>query len=410
MPDRILSSRTRVRLRSSVPLTLAPTAPPPAPPPAPSAPPPAEDGGGPGASPPSSPILASTLLDTTLAPPSKKRQRVGRSDALPKFQRVGGNEKVWQRFVEVVRGKRSNLVMLHGPHGCGKSRGLIEVCNTTLGMHVYEVNAANVLGVDETVRKISSVCQTKTLLGPRAVLLDDIEGFDETYISAFTSMIKRRKEDDGLLVVTCCDPFARSIVGLRAVTAFERLRMYEPTVKAMAQAAQLVRTDVCQDTLRRYATDAGGNFHQLDLRLRMHTSKAQLTSKMKPDAHVGLFDTTQQLVTRAAEVEDWIRSAEGSVLVNILANNAVELALRGDDSTSLERASAMSDFISSTCGFVEEEKLHVLGLAARSLLKVPTGRVPALRLAKHLPFRAASATDLDTPALLRSNQTDESAC
>ena len=401
--SRVFANKTRVRLRPTVSAdSLFGTTPTQQLPPPPTQHPPPDAQTTTSAAQPGEQSSSTTaLLDVSLAPPTKKRQRTQISDSLPKFQQRAGNVKVWQRLLDIMRGKKNNLIMLHGPHGCGKTRGLIEVCNTTLGMHVYEVNAANVIGIEETVKKIVSVCRTKTLMGPRVALIDDIEGFDETYVTAFTSMIKKRHEDDGILVITCCDPYTRSIVGLRSITTMERLRFYEPSSKAMASAAQLIRTDLSGDTIRRHASEACGNFHQLFLRLRTFIES-------KPDEHVGLLDTTQQLITRNADVEKWARSADHGVLSSLLYNNTPEIVMRGEEDDELYRMKRMLELFSCTTTIPDEERIFILGTAARTLLKLPNGQVPPLRMPKPLTIRHDPATDRDIPRLLRENRRDES--
>lgn len=337
------------------------------------------------------------LLTSDLAPPANAKSRCVVSSTLPRFLALGGNQKNWELFARTVRGQRNALIMVHGPTGCGKTRGVHECAARALGMSVYELNASDVQSTEAFARGIAQVTATRTLLGPRLVLVDDIEGFDSTYIDVLVRILKRRTVDCGPVVLTCINPYDRALVALRPLTGITRIRMFSPSLGATIEAWKCVRSDLTPSVLKMHAEAAMGNFHQMRLRVRTFCNS-------QPDQHVGLFETTQSLLTRGATVDAWTRSGEPHVLTSILHENCASIAMRGDMDTELSRTADFMDTLSSLANAPEDERMRAVGMAAQVLLHAR--EVPLLRLSKRL--REDEAIDLDMPALLRCAKTHES--
>jgi hypothetical protein len=328
-----------------------------------------------------------------------------------KFLKLAGNERAWSRLVEEIRVNKKNLVLVSGPYGCGKTRGVHDVANSTLGMNVYEINSSTVMGIEETVRKIVSVCRTRTLMGSRMVLLDDIEGFDETYVEAFVSMIKSRTSEDGVLVITCHDPYDRKLFALRNIS-MSRIKLFAPSPQRMADAAVVLTSEIGASALLREAHECDGNFHQLVIRLTFLKKKqSKLTMQpltTKPDTHVGLFATTQNLLCGETNVETWIRSADPGVLTNLLHQNAPTLTTRGDNRDSMKRLGLFIDLLSETWPLKDDIRMHAVGIGVRQALFTPKDAIPPLQI-KGMSFtkRNISRVELDTPSLLQEYQKSE---
>ena len=341
---------------------------------------------------PDAPSSGRCLLDSDLAPPPTRLSKTQVSSALPTFLQVAGNRRAWEVVVRALRERHDATILLHGPTGCGKTRGIAECARRTLGMSVYELNPAVVRSTEAFVRDIEQVASTRTLLGSRIVLVDDLEGFDETYISCFVNILKQRTASHGPLVITCTNPFDRALVGLRALE-MTRVRLYPPTAKQMAEAWKTLRSDLPPITLERQATQCVGNFHQLALVLRTYCDS-------RPDAHVDLFETTQRRLANKATVEDWSRAAEPHILTAVLHENYCALAERGPVATALERAEAFVCTLSDGAVIGGEAALEVVGRAAGLVLH--TTNPPPLRLTKQL--KHAERVDLDMPRLLSESQ------
>jgi flagellar biosynthesis GTPase FlhF len=120
------------------------------------------------------------LIDRTLAPPpTTKTARV--MNKLPFFLKHGGNAKSWETIAQQVH--KSRVILLYGPTGVGKTKGVYDIALHMLGLSVFEMNASMAVSTVELRQKLLHVMRSKTLLGARLVLVDDLEAFDESYIS-----------------------------------------------------------------------------------------------------------------------------------------------------------------------------------------------------------------------------------
>lgn len=335
-------------------------------------------------------------MDVDLAPASNVRAARS-SSSLPPFLKLAGNAKAWEQLACAV--KKRAVVMLHGPSGCGKTRGVHEIAMNSIGMSVYEVNAASVRHPDEMEQKVRQVLRTKTLLGGRIVLIDDLEGFDNVYISAIAKIVRDKDGVDGAMIITCVNPYDRALVAFRTLS-LHRVRMFSPSIDAMAIAFSTTGTITPTSALKRVAEHSMGNFHQLSIRLRSQCNS-------KPDEHVGLFETTHTLLQGKADVATWMRSAESQILSAIVFENYPTLAIASrasSDMQTLERASCMAELFSETAHLPSEYKLETMGRAIR--LRMRTAHPPSLHLSKRVRARGSFAA-CEIPASLPGGQSIE---
>jgi hypothetical protein len=319
---------------------------------------------------------------------------------MPEFLAKGGNASAWKSVAEAIC-SRSAALLLHGPHGCGKTRGVHELAKRHLGLTVYEINPGNTSGTDAFMRDARHVSRSKTLLGPRVLLIDDIEGFDEAYISKAAEYLRDWKATDGAVVLTCNNPFDRRLLKLRSLQ-LARVRFYAPGPQHMISVLRcLTAFPTSSGVAQKYAREANGNYHQLLIKVCTHANSC-------PDERVGLFETTDALLRRKATVQDWVRSAETPVLVSLLHENSIQLSQVGRSETeSMERISRFLDNLSATERYGENMRLEVVGGAARLLLSVQ--RTPSLRLPKRAYERGVSF-DPDMPTALKALSDTTRAC
>ncbi len=263
-------------------------------------------------------------------------------------------------------------------------------------MDVYELNSGSVESTEQMVRDMKQVSRTRTLLGPRLVLVDDLEGFDESYIAALLKVLKQRSADDGPLVITCINPFDRALTGLRALP-ITRVRLFSPSMRSMMEAWKCIRQDVPPSILERHAEEANGNFHQLKIRLRTFCDS-------RPDTHVGLFETTDALLRGATAIDTWARSNETHILATILHENCPTIVQFGDATTQFDRMLRFMQTLSDTRRMSDQMHSYALGLSAT--LSLRTRSSPTLHLSKRL--RDTERLDLDMPGILLPSRTLES--
>lgn len=330
---------------------------------------------------------ASCILDTRLAP-ARTRRRCRSSDTLPPFQKAAGNAKGWRTLVEAVQKRDFHVFILYGPSGCGKTRGVYEVSENMLGASVYEVSPAGNAGIRELDTLLRQVGGTKTLMGRRLTLIDDVEGFDPTFSAMLSSFLSSRSPSHAPVVVTCNDIYNRSIVWLRKIRAC-RVRLFSPDARAMAVAAASL-WNVAASSLEHHCREAAGNFYQLQHRLNLYATT--------PDRRVGLLHTTEELLQGKAALDDWQRSADGRALFQIIHQNAPDQVALSRPESELESLSCVADHISGCAGLPEEYALVVVGMSALRFLSAP--RVCRLHMSP--PFLPRPQTsEADGFALLR---------
>ena len=297
------------------------------------------------------------------------------------FLKSAGNARAWREVAKAIRA--GSVVLLHGPHGCGKTAGVHDLANNHLGMAVYEINPGNTEGIDTFVRDVNHVRRVKTLLGPRIVLIDDIEGFDELYIKKAVDLVKQHRSGDTSVVLTTSNVFERSIFAFRSNDALIRVRMYEPSSDQMQVAARSVfmHNRSLGDIAAR---ESRGNFHQLFLRLKLFVNSS-------PDMHVDLFKTTTLLLQKSASVEDWRRAGESDVLVGLLYENAPNIADALNDIVEFTNRLSECEVL-RRC---EEFGLTLVGMAAQQHLHVQN--VPVMRFSRSSVARGHALVPLESP-------------
>ena len=303
-----------------------------------------------------------------------------RRHGISSFLKCGGNFRAWTELSAAV--ESNAVVILHGPHGCGKTAGIYDLMTNHLGVLVYEINAGNTTGLDGFVRDITHVTRTKTLLGRRIVLIDDVEGFDGEYIRKIPDLLKKHnKTDDSSIVLTTTNIYDRALLPLRNLDSVKYIRMFSPNCKSAASAARCV-TNAPASVIDTLVRQTGGNYHQLLLRLKM-----QVTSQ--PDVHVDLFKTTECLLNGNVTADTWSRAAEPDVLTGLLFENCPAIVDSGEPVDALDRMMSFTEVFSETHRFGTDYRLVAVAAAAREYLR--TEAPPVMRLSR--------AATLATPSL-----------
>lgn len=353
----------------------------------------------------STPKLA-CFLDTDLAPETCLSVTTRTSSTTPQYLSAGGNGKAWEKMIQYLRNEPYKPIILSGPCGSGKTFGVNCISTNVLGYTVYEVNASSVCTPDEMENKIRHVSSTKTLLGPRLILVDDIEGFDSIYVHRLVRILQQRNTGDGPIVITCIDIYDPKIKMLREI-GLTKVQMFVPSIDAMKQAYKKSANKYPPCIVAKHAIESNGNFHQLSLRLKTYALSLCAKNAMSegkevhinsnPDEHTDLFSTTQGLLQRESSVETWMRTAEPHILIHIIHSNHPKLSEMTTD--VVDTMSKTADILSlSQTLHQENHKLHMIGTHAREHLFTTSN--PRLFLPKYnYPMKGRSCL-LDIPSPL----------
>jgi hypothetical protein len=310
---------------------------------------------------------------------------------------AAGNAAAWAEMATALRECSGATILLSGLSGSGKTAGVHDLAMNTLGMSVYEVNAGTVSCSETFGSDLRHVTRSKTLLGPRLLLVDDVDGFEDgVYLRTIAKFLAERRSGDGPLVMTCTNRYDPKLSDIVRHASLRCLCLRPPNESDMTAVGRILFPCTVPSVVSTHARAScvSGLLHQLVVRLRT-------ADKSRPDEHVNIFRTTEQLLRRKCVVHTWTRCGDPNILTVLLHENCPELCSTlpdaGDD------CSGMADFlghISAAEALRSEASIVAIGLAARTLR--PT-RVPALRLPKRPRrcARAATARDRDIPALLR---------
>lgn len=342
------------------------------------------------------PILLETSLSDHIMIPSRRIVNCELSDVL----KYSGNGRVWQMLLDTLVQKVTEPILIWGPTGCGKTCGVNE-CATICGLRVYEIEPSILDSTRDLETWLHNISGTKTLLGPRMILVDVIEGIDSSYIHIFQKFLKKNEKLAVPMVFIADNAYHLPLRYLFASIP-TKLRCYKPNADRCAHFARLVMDSaklMSSDRILEYANECDG-----DLR----TLKRKIVGSFvhHKDESLSLFESTRQLLCNQLGVDKWVLCGDRASILHILSDNYATLI---DDLDSLVN---MSNALCST-GF--EEDLFFLGLCLRVCYK-RDGDFPRMTLHSHrsknvlqpindLNSYRLSTSRLYTPTLLVDPQT-----
>jgi len=253
--------------------------------------------------------------------------------------------------------------MVCGPTGTGKTYG-VQRCVAQTNRKVEEINPSNIKSTEQLRSILQLARKNKTLLGPRCVVVEDLEGFDECYLSIIHSVLDTSAKRDAPMVLVCTDPWALGLKRFRSVRQLQLKEMYSGELCACARSS--FARNVPQKTLLYHAERSDGNLRQLQVRL------SSCLGSSRVDHDLNLFRATRQFLESRIDAEHWMRADEPFPLLKILYENYVEMV---DDLNNLAMCSdTMSLAAASSSG---EASILATGMAVR---RVCPARVGALKL------------------------------
>lgn len=220
---------------------------------------------------------------------SKKRKAIVSMKTL-------GHEQPWTDIMKRVS-NADGPVLLYGPTGCGKTH-LVRTCSYVMDLKLFEVGPAEVDSSSELTSWLSHVCNAKTLLGPRMVLVDDIEGLEPQVLRTLHANLKKHTKSP--IIMTCTDPYIKELRSFRDV---ERIRMRAPTVHSCIAWANGQSLKADGGGLRTAAEKSRGDLRQLSMRLSGNRCLAGML-----DRKCNMFDAMRSLMRKETSLEEWTSS------------------------------------------------------------------------------------------------------
>lgn len=237
---------------------------------------------------------------------------------LPENLKMTSNAKAWSELMHQFNQSRLHPILVWGPTGCGKTRG-VKDCATMCGLRIFEIEPS-VLDCTEDLRKwISNVTSSKTLLGPRALLVDIIEGFDQSFISVFQSILKKEVLFSIPVVFVADSLHHLPLKNLFSLIPTKiRLFLLNPD-NCVTFAKYTFAKNIPKEIVQRHAAKCHGDLRKL---------KNMINNKFyhDADASLSLFSSTNAMLLGALSLEHWIVSAEVDSLKRLLWDNYVSFA------------------------------------------------------------------------------------
>ena len=253
-------------------------------------------------------------FNAKIAIPSKRVNGVI-SEALKK----SGNQNVWTDLIAQFKKKHTSPVLLWGPTGCGKTSGVKE-CADICGLRIYEIEPSVLDSTEDLKKWLYNISGSKTLLGPRMILVDIVEGIDASYISVFESFVKKKTELQTPIVFIMDNAYNfqfRNFVNLIPI----KLRCYRPTSSYCANLAKLTfAKQIPISVIQKDAQHCGGNLRNLKCRL---LNSGNFVFFHESDESLSLFESTNKFLTNRLDPEKWILCAEKNSLTHLIHDNYI---------------------------------------------------------------------------------------
>ena len=256
-----------------------------------------------------------------------------------------GNGKAWQALHSEFQRKKSRPVIVWGPTGVGKTTG-VKACADLCGLRVYEIEPS-ILDSTENLKKwLTHICaqedSVRTLLGPRMVLVDIIEGFDTAYVEVFEQFLKKNTSTK-VPIVFIFDTIYNLPLKNIVSRIDKKIRCFKPYFDRCLYFAKRLNQKVPElhisnTDLQKHATNCNGNLRTLKC-LIFNRDNTMFFSKK--DATLSMFESIQEFLTGTLDFDMWIQCSEKKSMMHLITDNYCTLV------TNMEKTATMSELISS---------------------------------------------------------------
>lgn len=349
------------------------------------------------------PVLLEKPLSDHVTTATKRRR-----GALPEHLHKSNNGRAWEELmVELYRG-RLGAILVWGPTGCGKTRGIKE-CANACGMRVFEIEPS-LLDSTEALRKwVLNIVASKTLLGPRAILIDVLEGYDETYIRVFEQILTKQTAFTVPVIFVADSMYNYTLKSLLTLIP-TKLRLFRPSIDKCVQFASMTFAKNLPKTVIEYeAQFCHGDLRILKQRLQPRQRDESYTFADAEDS-LSLFATTQDMLLGKADIERWLMCSESGSLKRLVYDNYHALSDdKMDDLYKVPELLGTNDLVDTHGMFLCAAGLQLKQLNVHT--KIPkltlVANPPKITrtLATTLAEHQIRASQLDMPSLLLSRQT-----
>lgn len=295
------------------------------------------------------------------------------------FLRQAGNWELWKKVKEGL--ERSRVHVIHGPCGCGKSRGASSLFSL-LGLSTYEMNSFSCSSSQDLTKKLNNVCYGKSLISRKGVIVDDLEGFDSNLLSTLHSFCKSYDEEASSSSSSPLPPILLLTTDYYSLP-LRLFRQFRNTLLQRADPRSLFLLFPKEDPLILSYRQKKASSPSFRLSSNLHQAMVQIKNPLlssSPDEKDNFFDCTRKLIQGRTHLSAWETCEEESTLLNLCHSSYPSFM-------TLSECSSFSDLLSL---FDTTRDISLLG----SGLCLSRKKEVQLSLSKQLPSLRRYPTSL----------------
>lgn len=298
-------------------------------------------------------------------------------------------------------------VFVHGPTGCGKTRGVHQLI-THLGMRPVCLDAVEADDTAQLVTWIRRTREARTLKRQSVIILDDMEGFTPNARAELAKLASDQRSELNPLVMICNsrrDPMWRAFpkrsaeVRLFAPNEYTLLRWFSTCYKWTSHHDNMERVGVSEAVLRSHCTSLlnHGDIRRIVTALES-CNRLGTNLSVAHDTHVSnTFDASRRLLRGCMTPELWTTLTEPRDSA-LLQYHAISLATAD---TCHELASVLDTF--SVCDTMAPDRFELTDAQFPMTHFIQASAIPT-----QLPTRSLDVGALcPPPRLLRNTRLEE---
>jgi hypothetical protein len=352
--------------------------------------------------------------------------------------KYSGNGPIWTDVMNAIDCKLCKPFLVWGPTGVGKTFGVKDIADSC-GLRVYEIEPSILSSTENLKKWLNHITQSKTLLGPRLILVDVLEGFDVSFLSIFEKFVKKNPQMTVPVVFIADDAFDMSLKNLFAQlpTKFRLFKMNSQRCYAFAKQtfARVPPNDLSiglmaswDEIVKKACEECDGNLRNLKCRLTSAT--IQLNHYIKyggaiptcvsnniyfedMDESLSLFETTNRFLTGYVEVNTWTQCADKATLLHLVGDNYLRFLSDMDNVCKVSEELSSSHMLSynyhqnfdydlMVCGLQLKNVCNFDSVPKMTLLSKP--RMKRLKSISNVHEYRHSFSRLDTSLLLLDSE------
>lgn len=343
-----------------------------------------------------------------------------RKGFVPEWLRCGGNSKSWNELIEEMNKNQLGPIVIWGPSGSGKTCG-VKDCASACGLRVFEIEPSVLDSTENLSKWFLNIVSSRTLLGPRALLIDIIEGFDESYIHLFEKILKKHKTFN-IPVIFIADSIYSTYSLKKLFSLISRkIRIYTQCKEKIVRFAKMTFAhNYMMEIIDAEAEYCDGNIRKLHNRLKSeyfvklndnNKTNRSLFSLFSDDGAKSLFSSTQMMLLGKIDIEKWTMASDHNSLKRLMWDNYLSF------STNLDSICEFASFMSEYYVRDDDYYMYTCGLYFKHISNIET-TVPRMTLTSTIKKNSQYSKKISTyndylmqssflymPELLKDHQT-----